>query len=274
MKTIIVPVDFSPVSINAMNYAANMASSIDASIILFHAYQVPVAFSEVPVVTISMDEMKKISEEKMDELKRNLEHITSGKIKIYAESRLGDTIDELESYCKTINPFAVVMGTRGAGAIERLFMGSNTLSAIRHLNWPVITVPPGAVFHGIRKIGFACDFQKVVETTPVQIIKDLCGMFNAKLLILNVDYKNKGFKPDIPEQSLLLHTMLEKLNPSYHFIDNPNVEEGIDSFAETHAIDLIITIPKKHKLTEGLFQKSHTRELAFHSHIPLLAIHE
>jgi nucleotide-binding universal stress UspA family protein len=274
MKTIIVPTDFSPASINAMNYAANLASSIGASVILFHAYQVPVAFSEVPVVTISMEEMKKISDEKIQELKHNLEHISSGKLKIYAESRLGDTIDELENYCKAINPFAVVMGTRGAGAIERIFLGSNTLSAVKHLNWPVIIIPPGATFRPIHKIGFTCDFQHVVETTPVQIIKDLCEIFNAELLVLNVDYNNKHFKPDVPEQSLLLHNMLEKLNPSYHFIDNPNVEEGIHSFAETHGIDLIITIPKKHKLLEGLFQKSHTRELAFHSHIPILAIHE
>ncbi len=274
MKTIIVPTDFSPVAINAMHYAANMASSIGASVILFHAYQIPVAFSEVPVVTISMEEMKKISDEKLAELKKGLEHLTSGKVKVYAENRLGETVDELENFCKAINPFAIVMGTKGASVAERLFLGSNTLSAIKHLPYPVIIVPPGATFHKIDKIGFACDFREVVETTPVHFIEELCTMFNAELLVLNVDYKNRNFNTDVPEQSLLLHTMLEKLTPSYHFIENPKIEEGIHSFAETHGIDLIITIPKKHKLLDGLFQKSHTRELAFHAHIPIVAIHE
>lgn len=274
MKTIIVPTDFSPVAINAMHYAANMASSIGASIILFHAYQVPVAFSEVPVVTISMEEMKKISDEKLAEMKHGLEHLTSGKVKVYAENRLGETVDELETLCKSINPFAIVMGTRGASAVERLFLGSNTLSAIKHLACPVIIVPPGATFRPIRKIGFACDFRQVVETTPVHFIHELCNIFNAELLVLNVDFKNRNFKTDVPEQSLLLHNMLEKLTPSYHFIENPNIEEGIHAFAETHAIDLIITIPKKHKLLDGIFQKSHTRELAFHAHVPIAAIHE
>lgn len=274
MKTIIVPTDFSPVAVNAMHYAANMASSIGASIILFHAYQVPVAFSEVPIVSISMEEMKQISEEKLAEQKAGLEHLTSGNIKIYSENRLGDTIDELENYCKSISPFAVVMGTKGASAMERLFLGSNTLSAIKHLSCPVIIVPPGATFHPIHKLGFACDLREVVETTPVRFIHDLCTMFNAELLVLNVDYKNRNFKTDVPEQSLLLHNMLEPLSPSYHFIENPNIEEGIHSFAETHGVDMIITIPKKHKLTEGLFQKSHTRELAFHAHIPIVAMHE
>jgi nucleotide-binding universal stress UspA family protein len=274
MKTIIVPTDFSPVAINAVHYATNIASSIGASVILFHAYQVPVAFSEVPVVTISMEEVRKISEERLEELKKGLEHLGSGNVKIYIENRLGDMVNELEEFCMTIQPFAVVMGTKGASAIERLFLGSNTLRAIKHMAWPVIIVPPGATYHPIRKIGFACDFRQVVETTPVGFINELCNIFKAELLVLNVDYKNRNFNTDVPTQSLLLHNMLEPLSPRYHFIESQQIEEGIHSFAETHDIDLIITKPKKHKLTESIFQKSHTQQLAFHSHIPIVAIHE
>ena len=274
MKTLIVPTDFSPVSINAMNYAADMALSIDASVLLLHVYQIPVTFTEVPVVNISLEEIKKISEEKVAELKKGLEHITSGKLKIYAESRLGEVTDEIEALCKKINPFAVVMGTKGAGGLERLFLGSNTLTAIKHLTYPVIVVPPGAVFNGIKKIGFACDLNEVVETTPSDKIHEVCTMFNASLLVLNVDYKNKHFLPETPEESLLLHTLLEDLDPVYQYIEHEDVVEGINEFAEKQALDLVITIPKKHKLLSGLFQKSHTRELVFESHIPIMCIHE
>lgn len=274
MKTLIVPTDFSPVSINAMNYAADMALSIDASLLLLHVYQIPLTFTEVPVVNISLEEIKKISEEKVAELKKGLEHITSGRLKIYAESRLGEVTDEIEDLCKKINPFAVVMGTKGAGGLERLFLGSNTLTAIKHLTYPVIVVPPGAVFNGIKKIGFACDLNEVVETTPSDKIHEVCTMFNASLLVLNVDYKNKHFLPETPEESLLLHTMLEDLDPVYQYIEHEDVVEGINEFAEKQALDLVITIPKKHKLLSGLFQKSHTRELVFESHIPIMCIHE
>ena len=274
MKTLIVPTDFSPVSINAMNYAADMALSIDASLLLLNVYQIPVTFTEVPVVNISLEEIKKISEEKVAELKKGLEHITSGKLKIYAESRLGEVTDEIEEVCKKINPFAVVMGTKGAGGLERLFLGSNTLTAIRHLTYPVIVVPPGAVFNGIKKIGFACDLNEVVETSPSDKIHEVCAMFNATLHVLNVDFKNKHFLPETPEESLLLHTLLEDLDPVYQYIEHQDVVEGINEFAEKQAIDLVITIPKKHKLLSGLFQKSHTRELVFESHIPIMCIHE
>ncbi|MGL6269970.1 MAG: universal stress protein [Chitinophagaceae bacterium] len=274
MKTLIVPTDFSPVSLNAVNYAADMAMSIDASLILLNVYQIPVTFSELPVVNISIEEIKKISELKIEELKKGLEHVSSGKLKIYGESRMGDVVDEIESFSKKISPFAVVMGTKGASGLERLFLGSSTLTAIRQLNFPVIVVPPGAIFSGIKNLGFACDLNEVVETTPGDLIHSVCNTFNAKLQVLNVDYKNRHFKPVTPEESILLHTMLEDLNPVYQYIDHPDVAEGINMFAETQGVDMIITIPKKHKLLSGLFQKSHTKDLVFHAHIPIMCIHE
>jgi nucleotide-binding universal stress UspA family protein len=274
MKTIIVPTDFSPVSVNAINYAVDMAQSIGASIILLNVYQVPVTFTEVPVVSLSIEELQKASEEKLDKMKKDLEHVTSGQLKIYTESRLGEVVDEIETLCKSIQPFAVVMGTKGASGLERLFLGSNTLTAIRHLVHPVIVVPPGAVFSAVRKIGFACDFSEVVDTTPGNKIVDICQIFGAELHVLNVDYKSRHFKPETPEESILLHTMLEEAHPLYDYIEHPDVVEGIHQFAETKGFDLLITIPKKHKLLSGLFEKSHTRELVFHSHIPIMCLHE
>ena len=39
MKTLVVPTDFSSVSVNAMNYAVDMAQAINAELVLFHIYQ-------------------------------------------------------------------------------------------------------------------------------------------------------------------------------------------------------------------------------------------
>jgi nucleotide-binding universal stress UspA family protein len=275
MKTIIVPTDFSPVATNAMNFAADMAVNINASLMLFHVYQVPVSMSDVPVVLVSADELRKSSEAKLEEIKTGLTHITSGKIKIYTEARMGDISDELEDLCKHIQPFAVVMGTKGASGVERVLFGSTTLTSIKHLTWPVIVVPPGKEYGtGIKKIGFACDFDKVVESTPVQFIKNMVKEFNAELHVLNVDYEQRHFKPETPQESLMLHTLLEDLNPNYHFINHADIEDGINEFAETNNLDLLITIPKKHKLLEGLFKHSSTKQLVTQSHVPVMCVHE
>ncbi len=275
MKTIIIPTDFSPIATNAMNYGVDMAKAIKGSILLLHVYQVPVSLTDVPAVYVSVEDLKRTAEERLDNLKNSIEHITSGSIKVYTEARLGDVVDELEELCDKIKPAAVVMGTKGATGMERIMFGSVTLTAIRHLNWPVICVPPGKEFgKGIKKIGFACDFKKVIESTPVHFIKDIVRLFNAELHVLNVDYESRRFKPETPEQSLLLHTMLEDVNPSYHFIEQKDIEDGINQFAEENNLDLIIAIPKKHKLLEGIFKASSTKQLVFESRIPVMCVHE
>jgi nucleotide-binding universal stress UspA family protein len=181
----------------------------------------------------------------------------------------------METICNKICPFAVVMGTKGTSGIEKVLFGSNTLTAIRHLTWPVICVPPGKTFGtGIKKIGFACDFRDVVKATPAQSIKEFAKEFNAELHVLNVDYHNHHFKPEAREESLLLHTMLEDAHPQYHFIEHKDIEDGINEFAEKNNLDLVISIPKKHKLLEGLFKASSTKQLVFHSHIPVMCVHE
>lgn len=274
MKQIIVPTDFSTVSLNAVTYAMNMAKDINASLVLFHAYQVPVTFSEVPVVTASIEQLQSDSQEKLEELKKNLEHISSGPMEILIENRLGDVVEELADLCEDYQPFAVVMGTKGSGTLERLIIGSNTISAIKRLTTPVIIIPPGSGYRKIKKIGFACDFNHVKETTPVEEIGELLKNFGATLHVLNVDYRDRHFTAEKTQESEYLHELLQHLHPSYHYINSINVEEGINNFSDANGIDLLITIPKKHGFMESIFRRSQSSELVLHSHLPIAAIHE
>lgn len=275
MKRIVVPTDFSASATSAMNYAVEMAKDIGAAIHLYHVYQVPVAVSDVPVVIVSVEELKKNAEEQLEYLKKGIVHITSDKpVTVTTEATMGNTVDELEELCKRMHPFMVVMGSRGSTGMERILFGSTTLTAIKHLTCPVIVVPPGTNYKGIKKVGFACDFRKVIETTPTHYIQELVQLFGASLHVLNVDYDNKHFKPETPEESLYLHTLLKDLDPQYHFIQEKDIEDGINKFAEENNLDLVITIPKKHKLLDSLFRKSSTRQLVFESHIPVMCIHE
>ncbi|HET6996306.1 MAG TPA: universal stress protein [Chitinophagaceae bacterium] len=275
MKTIIIPTDFSPAASNATQYGVDMAIAINASVTLLHVYNIPIAVGDVPVALLSVDELKDAAEQNLNRLKKDLEHVTSGKIKIYAEARLGNVVDELEDLCNKIHPFAVIMGTTGTSAVERTLFGSNALTAIKHLTYPVICVPKGKEYgNGVHKIGLACDFKEVAETTPVNEIKDFVKEFHAQLFVLNVDYDNRQFTADTPEQSVLLHTALEEVHPEYHFITHKDIENGINEFAETHNLDLIIAIPKKHKILDGLFRKSSTSQLVFESHVPVMCVHE
>jgi nucleotide-binding universal stress UspA family protein len=277
MKTIIVPTDFSPVALNALHYALDMATSINAEIILLNTYQAPVSYSDAPispVTTISIDDIKKSSQERLEDLQQEVGRITGGRMRVYTEAKLGNTVDVLEEICSAVRPFAIVMGSHGSTGIERLIMGSTTLSVIRHLRTPVIVVPPGTSYKKIRKMGLACDFKDVVETIPTEYIKNIVHEFNAELHVLNVNRDEENYDDDTPLESAWLDTLLGDIKPNYYFLKRDDVVEGINEFSETHNLDVVIVIPKKHNLLERIFHKSRSKELVTNAHIPIVSIHE
>ena len=146
MKLIIAPTDFSPISDNAVKYSSDMATAMRMNLMLVNVYQLPISFSEVPLVTISLDQIREISEKKLAELKENLETITAGKLKIYTESRLGDVGEEINKLTETLSPFAIIMGTRGTSGAGRFFMGNNSITVISKVGVPVFVIPPGVRF--------------------------------------------------------------------------------------------------------------------------------
>jgi nucleotide-binding universal stress UspA family protein len=275
MKTIIAPTDFSPVSLNAVHYAADMATAVNASLTLLHVSQVPMAFSEVPYPSENLEELSKIAEKKIEQLKKEIAESKGEKLKIYTELRTGVIIAEIEDTCEKLQPYAVVMGTQGAGALERLFFGSNTLAATKKLEWPLVVVPREAKFKAIKKIGLACDLKKVVETSPVDVIKAIVKEFHSELHVIHVNMEGeRRYGPEIIEESGMLQEMLDELHPRYHFLNNTDVDEGLSDFAERNQLDLLIVIPKKHTLISKLFHKSHTKQMVLHTHVPVMAVHE
>jgi nucleotide-binding universal stress UspA family protein len=274
MKLILVPTDFSSLADNALKYGMDLASAMGSSLMIVHVYQIPISYSEVPLITVSIEEIKKASEERLSELKHNIETITAGKLVVYTESRLGDVADEVNKIAKTLQPFSIVMGSRGVTGAGRFFLGSNSLAVMNKTSTPVIVVPPGGKFSPYKKIGLTTDFKEVVDKTPVVPIRALVNFFNAELHVLHVDYKQRNFTPDTPEQTLNIDMLLSGMNPTYDFIENKSINEGINDFAEKNNIDLIITLPQKHRFLESLFEKSVTRELLHHTHIPVMCINK
>lgn len=275
MKIIIVPVDFSPAALNAAHYAADMALAIDAGLALLHVCSTPVAISEIPVPIENMDEVIHTAEQELLELKKELQAKAGRLLSVHTEVRVGNTLLQLKDYCQTVQPFAVVMGPNDKETIERLLFGSNTLQAVSSLSWPLLVVPPGAVFTAIRKVGLACDFRQVNESVPVKAIKELVQQFGAQLHVVHVSDGPGGLGIHLPKDELEhLKEMLGQLNPTYHFMSRGDIDEGINEFAGKCKLDLLIVIPRKHTLLGGLFHKSHTKHLLLHAHTPVLSIHE
>lgn len=277
MKTILVPTDFSDVAKNAALYAVELAKQVGAEkIVLYNAYQAPVITEPtMPVVQmIDMDTLKNITDEGLSTFKKWMKGATPEGVEIETLSEFAVLSNNIEDVCERTNADLVVMGITGGSKIEEVLIGSTAISVVNHAKVPVIIIPPNASFSKINKVAFACDFKKMEQATPIGAITTILKDTNATLMVLHVDKNNKNFKEEAETESLKMQGLLSEFDPQFHFIDNADFVEGINQFVDEQKVDLLITIPKKHGLFEGLFKRSHTKQLAFHSHVPIMCIHE
>ena len=167
MKTIIAPTDFSTVSLNAVNYAADLAASINAKLILLNVVTIPIVVSEIPVPEPVFGDMIYDSSQDLGELADKLKVRTNGKIEISSEIMIGTIEYQIAEIVKHQKPFALVMGLTTGKSAERFFFGSKTLSAIKYVHFPVLIIPEDVKFTEIKKIGLACDFENVKDRKSV-----------------------------------------------------------------------------------------------------------
>lgn len=275
MKTVIVPVDFSEAAYSAAEFAGSLAAFYGAELLLYHAYELPVTTGDFSYPVADAPETQSAAEHDMEMFKEGLQNKLKKFIKINTQSELNALQDGLTELCDRVNPDLIVIGLSPGNAFTRLMLGSNTVKTVYGLKYPVLVVPPAATFKPVRKIGFACDYKEIEKNTPFDLLKKIVHDFNAELHVLNVDYNNRNFSPGMLEESFVLGKLLSDIKPEYHNIESEDVTEGINWFAEKANLDMIIVIPKKYDLVQRLFtHHSHTRDLIFHTHTPVLCIHQ
>lgn len=276
MKTIIAATDFSPIALNAVNYAADMASVIEAHLVLLNVSQYPVTVTDIPVPAEALGETMTANRESLEQLRNHLLHKTGNKIQIDIEVRAGGIVPEIKDFCEDAKPYAVVIGIQESGAVERMLFGDNSFEAIQNLSCPLILVPQGARFNRISKMGLACDLHHVIENVPANVISRLVNDFHAQLHVLYVGKEHEGKKTALRtvQESAWLQEMLNDIQPEYHFIKGNDIDAAINDFADNNNLDLLMVIPRHHGWVNNIFHRSHTHEVAMHAHVPIVAVHE
>jgi nucleotide-binding universal stress UspA family protein len=274
MKRIVAPVDFSETSENAAIFAGSLAAFYGAELWLYHCYEINIPASGFDYPFVNIGEMQEAADYEMEAFKIKVQSALRITINIRTKTENGPLTDGLVSLCDEILPDMVVMGLSGKNPLTKLIVGSNTIRTLQHLKYPVLVVPRRATFVPVRKIGFACDYEKVIETTPIEPLKKIIRDFNADLYVLNIIYNESDSSPEKIVESLYISILLKEFNPVYQTILSDDVTEGINWFAEKQQLDWIVVIPKKHNLVEKMFSRSTTKNLLYHSNTPVLCMHE
>ena len=169
----------------------------------------------------------------------------------------------------------IVSGTKGAKGINKILFGSHTSQVMDNAHCPILAVPQFAEFKDIRKIAFATDFHDH-DFDSVRFLNDIAFQFGAEIIVVHVAHKNHSLQYESNRLSeftteLAKHTDIK--NISSKIIAGDNIPERLDELIKDESIDIVAMATHKKKLFDKFFHKSLTKEMLYHTHIPLLAFH-
>lgn len=256
--TVIVPVDFSPQSINAASFAAQMLTGVyGADLLLYHLY-----LEEKDEATIIKN---------LQKIKDTLLNSSIVKIRYIAEKGVG-LIHSLSQLTNKEDASLVVMSVSDR---VKIFEDSYSLQMMNESNCPVMVIPYGYMYNDVRRVALASDFKQVNKTIPLARVKNILNIFRAELHIVHVNPEIYiSLNEELLEQRKQLAEMFHEYEPQFHFITTTNFTESLDQFIDDKNIDLVLTFPRRHSYLSTLIKGTNTQKLVYKNSVPVLAAHE
>jgi nucleotide-binding universal stress UspA family protein len=258
MKTIIVPVDFSAASANALSFAAELSNRASARLIVINVRQ--------------KGESKEDAEEQLRLIKSDLT----------CETMLlqGSLVNALKKVIEGSQPDMVVMGTKGASGLKRIVIGSNTVNVLAKTKIPVLVIPEVASFKNFLKKGknrivLATDLEEFANDDALDLLKEIALLLiEPKLRVLSVRPRNTKltYFKNI-QRDLLIHIFQPEIDSERVTVFSSNVIRGIELYLSKKSKDtgLLAMIARD---SGNLMKKHYTRAMASHTHLPLLILHD
>ncbi len=277
MKTFIVPTDFSETSKNAAMYAAQLAGAAqDVRIILYYEFHSFVAGSDSSPLAEETEARKKIAELALQNVKTEMQSAASADIS-YIASEGGSFIKGLSALVSREKADLVIMGITISDGLDQAIQtltGTNSLQLVNENVCPVMIIPPQARFKKIEHVLFATDLKEIETSAPVNNIKAVIDLFSPTIHIVHVDTGDMPSDDVTAKEKNFPESMFAGYNHHFHVIRESDFQDAISRYVSEKNIQLIITIPRTHSFISSLFTRGHTKQLVYHSDIPVVAIHE
>ncbi len=242
MKKILVPVDFSPKSEEALKVAAKIASKIDAEIYTLHLLDIPSVEVDmidgfaVPQGPIAM----RLFENTHEKFDKFLDKDYLNGIPVYENVMTDAPVEGISEFAKKNNIDFIVMGSHGTSGLEEFFVGSNTEKVVRTSKIPVLVIKKPADEFKVEKVVVAGKF-KGKNIKEFKKIMDFLNLFKPEIYLVRINTIS-NFK-STKELEEIFDNFLKKV-PEYkdlkiNIYDDYTVQEGIFNFAEKVDADII-----------------------------------
>lgn len=269
MQTLIFPTDFSKGAEYAMEYAIFVARKTGAEIVVMNAYDLP--YAETIMTHSLLDVMKSNAEEAMQKVANRL---TEEKVAFRTLVQMGNPIRLVKELVEELNADMVVLGTKGASGLEEVLIGSNAASILHNVDCPVLSIPKGRNFSEIDTIVYGSDFRSKKSDKALAELRNIAQLFGAEIIVTHVVVNYEIDEATVTAAKARISPLLEGVKHSFEVINGDSVEKNILEFAATRGADMVALMSRNYSFFEGLFRRSVSTKVAYHSQIPYLALQE
>ena len=259
MNRLLLPTDFSDISLNALRYSRSFAEAIAADITVMHACESRLNRFWLP-------------RKKHDAIHQQLtEFITKGNGGLPDENIhlmiLRGKLDEVISQACMAGQFKyVVIGKKHAYNTFPKIKGTKTSQLFASSHCPVLVVPAGTGFEGISNILVVGGQYRSMDPSVQENILSLSLRFGANLHYLH-----------FTQEPLAWEYNQEILNKKNFLVQKSIPEdlaaEGILDYVQDNSIDLVVMMRNKQKTFETLFSYGAEQQSLSLLDIPLLVFH-
>lgn len=276
MKNILLPTDFSKNSINAINFAMKLFEHTACN---FHILNVQKASSFISDDMMAVSTSATIYNTLIDAAKKSITNIISHiENKSKNENHTFHSIVDYDNFVDSINQTCekyqvdfIIMGTKGASGLEKVFFGSNTVHVIQRCNVPVLAIPDGCKFKSIDTVAFTSSFSSFYYMKDLKPLKELLELHNSKLKILHVVEENDSVEKQNQNMEFF-HTNFSPFEYDKIVSNNKSVYDNIHEYALNNDIKMIAMLSKNHSFLERLFSKHSVETFASKIDIPFLVM--
>ncbi len=281
LKKLLVPIDFSPFSLAAADYARYIATHTGSKVYLIHVietYKEHIAL-DLPVEIDLEDVVRQAVEKKLNEIVE--EYFKPHGIETELILARGKIYRAIEKAIVDHGIGLVVMGTRGASVsfVEepaRAVLGSNAYRVVRTAPCPVMTIPRKKEPVQFKKIVLPLDVTK--ETTQkVGVAIRLAKLFGATIHAISVSSILDEYLHDTTRLRWLLEKVAEEIQQAgvpvvTHVLRHERVSKSVIDYAVSVDADLIIIMVRQERRWNEMIIGSTARSVIENSPIPVLSL--
>jgi nucleotide-binding universal stress UspA family protein len=275
IKKVLVPIDFSTVSINALETAVAICKRQLATLTLIHVVEntyvlfPPEAGGATGAI---LPDLVKNANETLNELAKKLR--TNHDLVINHIVQSGNPADEICRWALHKEFNLIVMGTHGASGLREFFLGSNAYRVVKNSPCPVLTIPGSNTWIDFKKILFPI---RMVRNAldKYDVVRPIIQKNGSSMTIAGIVKKNDA--TGFIEMKELVDTVQSKISEDdvifqseIHYCED--VSKQVLSISESEKPDLIVITATLDSSLKDFFLGPYTQDIVNHAQYPVLSI--